>query len=195
MLEEQLPERLHHRRGRFESPCRHSQYRRFRGRRRLNLNGTGQQCQFNAKGSDSTGAITVQVLRGAGGTQAYNHAVSSDGKPVAVPGVGDKANRDTESGAVDALKGDLYCSVSYASSDQIPGVGPLEEAHGGTSNIGENYYDTIAQAMGTLCNRIYGSGNTTPDLSSLIAADASATPSDDGGLPSSVSLPTDGPSS
>jgi hypothetical protein len=160
----------------------------------LNINGTGQQCEFDAKGSDSTGAITVQVLRGSGGTQAYAQAVSGEGKPVAVPGVGDKASRDTEDGAVNALKGDLFCSVSYASSDQIPGVGPLEEAHGATNNIGENYYDTIAQAMGTLCNRIYGRGNTTPDLSSLLSAAATASPSDDGGLPSAT-LPTDGPSS
>ncbi len=70
-------------------------------------------------------------------------------------------------------------------------MGPLEEAHGATNNIGENFYDTIAQAMGTLCNRIYGSGNTTPDLSSLLTADATATPSDDGGLPTDVGLPTD----
>ncbi len=159
----------------------------------LNIGGTGQQCEFDAKGSDSTGAITVQVLRGSGGTQAYNEAVTGEDKPVAVPGVGDKASRDTESGSVSALKGDLFCSVTYSSSDEIPGVGPLEEAHGATNNIGENYYDTIAQAMGTLCNRVYGTGSTTPDLSSLIQADATASPSDDGGLPSAT-LPTDGPS-
>ena len=71
----------------------------------------------------------------------------------------------------------------------MPGVGPLDEAHGATDNIGENYYDTVAEAMGTLCNRLFGSGNTTPDLSSLLAADTTATPSDDGGLPSLVTLP------
>jgi hypothetical protein len=157
----------------------------------LDINGSGQQCEFDAKGTDSTGAITVQVLRGSGGTQAYDQAVTGESKPVTVPGVGDKASRDTEEGSVNALKGDLFCSVSYSSSDLIPGVGPLEEAHGATNNIGENFYDTIAQAMGTLCNRIYGSGDTHPDLSSLLTADATATPSDDGGLPSTISLPTD----
>ena len=157
----------------------------------INADGTGQQCVFNAKNADSSGAITVQVLSGAAGTQAYAEAVSEETKPVPVTGVGDKASRDTEEGGVDALKGDLYCSVTYSSSDGIPGVGPLEEAHGATNNIGENYYDTIAQAMGTLCNRVYGSGNTTPDLSSLLAADKTATTSDDGGLPSMPVLPTD----
>jgi hypothetical protein len=161
----------------------------------INADGTGQQCEFSAQGTDETSGITVQVLGGSQGATAYAQAVAGDSKPVPVPGVGDKATRDTESGGVDALKGDLFCSVSYSSSDAIPGVGPLEEAHGATNNIGENFYDTIAQAMGTLCNRIYGSGNTTPDLSSLKAADATATPSDGGGLPSSVTLPSDGASS
>jgi hypothetical protein len=159
----------------------------------LNLGGSGQQCQFNAKGTDSTGSITVQVLRGSGGPKSYAQEVAGEDKPVAVTGVGEKASRDTESGSVNALEGDEFCSVSYSSSDEIPGVGPLEEAHGATINIGENYYDTIALAMGTLCNRLYGSGSTTADLSTLLAADATATPSDGGGLPTTISLPTDGP--
>ena len=153
--------------------------------------GHGQQCVFDAKGTDSTGSITVQVLSGSEGTAAYAQEVGGESKPVAVSGVGDKASRDTEDGEINALKGDVYCSVSYSSNDEVPGVGPLEEAHGSTNNIGENFYDAIAKALGTLCNRIYGSGSTTPDLSSLLQADATATPSDDGGLPSTVGLPTD----
>jgi hypothetical protein len=161
----------------------------------ITADGRGAQCEFDAKGTDSTGAITVQVLSGSLGTATFAQAVAGESKPVAVPGVGDKASRDTEDGAVNALKGDLFCSVSYSSSDEIPGVGPLEEAHGATNNIGENFYDAIAQAMGTLCNRIYGSGNTTPDLSSLLSADKTASPSDGGGLPTTFTVPTDGPTS
>ena len=156
----------------------------------ITADGQGQQCEFDAKGPDSTGAITVQVIDGPQGIAAYSEATAGEAKPVSVPGVGDKATRDTEDGEVNALKGDLFCSVSYSSSDDVPGVGPLEEAHGATNNIGENYYDTIAEAMGTLCNRIYGSGNMTADLSSLLAADTTATPSDDGGLPSVATLPS-----
>jgi hypothetical protein len=157
----------------------------------ITADGNGKQCEFSAKGTDSTGAITVQVLGGAEAKTAYTQAVAGEAKPVAVSGVGDQASRDTEDGQVNALHGNLFCSVSYSSSDEVPGVGPLEEAHGSTNNIGENYYDIIARAMGTLCNRIYGSGNTTPDLSSLLAADATSTPSDDGGLPSVGTLPSD----
>jgi hypothetical protein len=49
-------------------------------------------------------------------------------------------------------------------------------------------------AVATLCNRLLGSGNTTPDLSALIAkgsAAGTASPSDQDSLPSNFSLPTD----
>lgn len=141
----------------------------------LNVNGTGQQCEFDGKDSDSSGQITVQVLRGAAGTQEYTQALSDEEKQIDVAGIGDKASREPESGSVNALSGNEFCSVTYSSSDDIPGVGPLEEAHGATLNIGENNWDVVAQAMGSLCNRIYGSGKTTADLSSLLSA-ATATP-------------------
>ncbi len=51
------------------------------------------------------------------------------------------------------------------------------EAAGDTNNIADSAYQTVAIALGTLCNRIYGSGNTTPDLSSLLAMDAAASAS------------------
>lgn len=59
----------------------------------------------------------------------------------------------------------------------MPGVSPLEEAAGDTTHIAESAYQEVADALGTLCNRIYGSGNTTPDLSGLLAADAAASAS------------------
>jgi hypothetical protein len=155
-------------------------------------NGSGQECVFTGKATDRTGAVDVLVLTGSEGTQAYAEDVAgeSDG-PVAVAGIGDKATRDKGDGQVSALKGSTYCSVTLSDSDDVPGVGPLEEAAGSTTHIAESAYDTVAKALGTLCNRIYGSGNTTPDLSSLLAADATAVPSDGGGLPTDVSLPTD----
>jgi hypothetical protein len=53
-------------------------------------------------------------------------------------------------------------------------VGQLEEAAGATGTIGNKAYAEIAAALGTVCNRVYGSGNTTPDLSGLTAAAAAA---------------------
>jgi hypothetical protein len=44
------------------------------------------------------------------------------------------------------------------------GIAQLEDAAGHTSNIGDKAYAELAAAIGTLCNRVLGSGNTTPDL-------------------------------
>jgi hypothetical protein len=72
-----------------------------------------------------------------------------------------------------ALKGQTYCSISPGDGD-IPGEGQLEEAAGDTADIGNKAYAEIADAIGTVCNRIFGSGNTTPDLTGLTQAGAAA---------------------
>jgi hypothetical protein len=135
--------------------------------------GEGQQCIFSAP--DGTGAIDVMVLGGADAQQAYAGAIKAESHgPVPVPGVGDKASRDTGDGEIDSMKGDIYCAVSLGSSGDMPGVGKLEQAAGGTTHIAESAYAAMAAALGTLCNRIYGSGNTTPDLSMLTGAGSPA---------------------
>ncbi len=136
----------------------------------------GQQCVFS--GADGAGSVDVLVIAGPQAAPGYASDIAgySDGV-VAVPGIGDQASREKGDGQVVSLKGDVYCSVSLGSGDQVPGLGPLMEAAGGTTHIDESAYQTTAEALGTLCNRIYGSGNTTPDLSSLIAADAAASAS------------------
>jgi hypothetical protein len=137
----------------------------------------GQQCVFS--GSDGNGTIDVVVIAGPLAAQGYSQdlASESDG-PVAVPGIGDKASRDKGDGQVVSIKGDVYCSVTLGSGEDVPGIGALEEAAGGTTHVAESAYQASAEALGTLCNRIYGSGNTTPDLSSLLAADAAASASE-----------------
>ena len=135
--------------------------------------GEGQQCVFSAP--DGTGAIDVLVLGGADAQPAYAGAIKAESHgPVAVPGVGDKASRDTGDGEIDSIKGDLYCAVSLGSSGDVPGIAKLEQAAGGTTHIAESAYAAEAAALGTLCNRIYGGGNTTPDLSMLTGAGAGA---------------------
>jgi hypothetical protein len=134
---------------------------------------SGQQCTWTTSGDDS---LQVFVLKGSGSANAYAQAVTNetDGA-VAVPGVGDKASRDKGSAGIDALKGDIYCNTGMG--DDLPAIGTLELAAGGTTNIGEPLQQDAAIAVGTLCNRIFGSGNTTPDLSAIFAAAASASAS------------------
>ena len=136
------------------------------------IDGEGQQCVF---GTASDGAVDVLVLRGDEATSGYAQEVQGMTTPVNVAGIGDKAARDTGDDQPDAIKGDVFCSVSLGTDQGVPGVAALEQAAGGTSNIGEQADAIVAAALGTLCNRIYGSGNTTPDLSGLGSAAASPT--------------------
>jgi hypothetical protein len=137
-------------------------------------NATGQDCRFS--GASGEISIDISVFKGSGAADAYNGEVAneSDGQ-VDVPGVGDKASRDKGSAELNALKGDVYCSTGVG--NELPAIGILESAANGTTNIGEDYYQEAAIAIGTLCNRIFGSGNTTPDLSKLLAAAAAASAS------------------
>ena len=136
------------------------------------IDGEGQQCVF---GTASSYDVDVLVLRGDEATSGYAQETQGMTTPVSVPGIGDKAARDTGDDQPDAIKGDVFCAVSLGTDEGVPGVAALEEAAGGTSNIGEAANGIIAAALGTLCNRIYGSGNTTPDLSGLGSAAASPT--------------------
>jgi hypothetical protein len=117
----------------------------------------GQQCVYS--GPDGNGAIDVLVIKG---KQYYKQDVRDSHLTVAVPGIGDKAARAKGDFQIDALKGDEFCSVSVGSSDTIPGVAALEDAANGTSDIPENANATIAKALGTVCNRLFKKGNTTP---------------------------------
>jgi hypothetical protein len=160
----------------------------------------GQQCVFAAGPGDSE-ALTVTVVGGPFAAKAYATDFQSLGpRPTRVQGVGSKAIRapvDSKGAAgtpmLSSIKGSTYCEV-VPQSDDIPGVGELEEAAGATADIGNTAYGEIAAAIGTICNRVYGSGNTTPDLSGLTASAASAaTPtSTNGTLPTDPTLPTDG---
>jgi hypothetical protein len=140
----------------------------------------GQECVFAAGSSDSE-ALTVTVISGPVAARAYAADVQSlSPGAVSVPGIGSKAVRarvDAKGAAstttLSALKGQTYCSVSPQDGD-VPGEGQLEEAAGDTSDIGNKAYAEIAAAIGTACNRIFGSGNTTPNLTALTQAGQAA---------------------
>ena len=158
----------------------------------------GQMCNWATSGTSD--GMSIIVLSGQDGTNTYDGDVQSlSTSAVAVPGVGDKAVRDGSHGSdsVSAIKGSTYCRVTPGDGE-VPGVAALEQAAGDTSNIGDANDALEAAAVATLCNRIFGSGNTTPDLTALVAAGsaaATASPSDQDTLPSNFAIPTDGASS
>jgi hypothetical protein len=139
----------------------------------------GQECVV-AAGPDDSEALVITVIGGPIAARAYSADIQGLDGAVAVRGVGFKAVRapvDSNGAAatttLSALKGQTYCSVA-PQDGAIPGEGQLEEASGSTAGIGNKAYAEIAAAIGTVCNRIFGSGNTTPDLTGLIRAGAAA---------------------
>ena len=127
---------------------------------------TGHQCVFSGSGGNGQ-AIGVIVLKGGEAESAFNSEVAVLAGKVAVKGVGDKAYRAKSDFQPVAISGNDYCSVSVGSSDTIPGVGSIEEANGGRSTLPESDNSVIAAALGTICNRVYGKGNTTVSLAAL----------------------------
>ena len=133
---------------------------------------TGQQCVYS--GSDGGDDIDVLVIGGSEAKPGFQEDVKGMSPKVAVKGVGDKAYREKGDFQIDSIKGSEFCSVSVGSDDSVPGVAALET--NGTSDIPESANAIIASALGTICNRLYGKGNTKPSLQGLSAL----TPADSG---------------
>lgn len=152
----------------------------------------GQRCVWGT--SSTSDAMAITVLSGNDAKNMFSSDVQSI-TAVSLPGVGDKAARDGShsSDLVTSMKGDLYCGVTPGDG-AVPGIAQLEDAAGNSSKIGDKAYAEQSAAVGTLCNRIYGSGNTTPDLADLKASGATAATAPTTGptLPTNFTLPTDG---
>jgi hypothetical protein len=154
--------------------------------------GNGQLCQWGTTGTSS--AVSIKVLSGDDAKNEYRSDLASISQAVAVTGVGDTAWRDKSDSSTNviSIKGDVFCSVDADQS--VPGIAELEDAAGNTSDIGDANWAIAENATATLCNRIYGSGTTTFDISALkspaaLAAASAAAPGD--ALPSTFSLPAD----
>jgi hypothetical protein len=128
---------------------------------------TGQQCVYSGTGSGDGDDIDVLVFNGSQAKPEFQQEVKGWGPKVAVKEVGDKAYRKKGDYQIDSIKGSELCSVSVGSDESDPGVSALEV--NGTSDIPESANAIIASALGTICNRLYGKGNTKPSLQGLSA--------------------------
>jgi hypothetical protein len=124
---------------------------------------TGQQCVYS--GASGGAAIDVLVLKGAPAKQGFQEDLRSLDHKVAVPGVGARAYRAKGDYQIDSLSGTESCSVSVGEEDTVPGVAALEA--NGSADIAESANAIVARALGTICNRIYKKGSTTPSLAGL----------------------------
>lgn len=126
-------------------------------------NNDGQQCEFS--NPDSGQAIDVIVAPESDPAMSYEVQKQQADNPVPVSGVGDQAFRDGDDDEPTAEHGGVVCGVTIGADDQIPGTDKL--VTGGNLNITDAQKAIVATALGTVCNRIFGSGDTTPDLSAL----------------------------
>ncbi len=164
----------------------------------------GQTCTF--ADTETSNGLTVVVIAGPAAAHAYKNELhdiapgtafgSVDSRKLArVPLVSGKAvrQRADSRGAVTtaevaSIKGSTYCAV-IPSDDELPGVARLQKAAGDTADIGDKAYADVAAAIGTVCNRIYGSGGTDP--APALAALKEIKPKHSGGT---ITVPTFPPS-
>lgn len=128
---------------------------------------SGQQCIFAGAEAKAIDVLVDKASVYAGSTSSFPHQVSDLKSKVAVPGVGAQAYRERGDFQIIALQGDEECSVSVGTGDTIPGVGALQRANNGHSELPEATNALIARALGTICNRLYKKGNTKPSLAGL----------------------------
>jgi hypothetical protein len=149
----------------------------------------GQTCVF--ADTETSSALTVVVIGGSAATRAYESDLHSLGPTLArVPVVsGGKAERERAdshgsvgSAEVTSIKSGTYCAV-IPQGDETPGVARLEQAAGATSAIGDKAYAYLAAAIGTVCNRIYGSGSTNAAPALAALKKIKPKPAGNGGLP------------
>lgn len=130
----------------------------------VGTDGDGQQCVFHDANSEQ--AIDIIVVPADDPYVGYDASKSSATNPVALSGIGDEAFRATGDIEPYAKHGNVMCTVSSASVVEFPGVSGLV-INGMTPTFTEQQNTIIADALGTVCNRLFGVGNTTPDFSGL----------------------------
>jgi hypothetical protein len=117
-------------------------------------------------------ALQVAAMADMGAAMFNAKPPTDDGRPaVGLTGIGDQAIRESNDVWVYARKGDIYCMVhgdhSYANGEGVELMRALTVSESRGGKILAATAQTLAQASGTLCNRAFGSGNTTPSFANL----------------------------
>jgi hypothetical protein len=125
-----------------------------------------QNCTFAT--TDGIQAIQIMTVVGSTVSSFTEKSPTDDGKPgVALTGIGDRAIRESNDIWVYAFRNGSFCMIHGDHSGENA-QGSVEEIRG--LKISDSLGHTIpaaiaqrvAQNLGTLCNKVWGSGNTTP---------------------------------
>jgi hypothetical protein len=136
-----------------------------------NGEGTSWNCVFEVASRDGW-ALQITVMADMASAMFSGKPPTDDGKPgVGLTGIGDQAIRESNDVWVYARKGPMFCMVhgdhSYATGEGIELMRGLTVSQSQAGKFPPATAQTLAQALGTLCNRAFGSGNTTPSFANL----------------------------
>lgn len=130
-------------------------------------------CSFSANGLVAT-TLSIKVV-GGDDAQVMEQLQTTDTQEVAFSGVGTSAQHPHGSTEFTAQEGTsanpTYCAVSTTGWKELAGKKDLADV----TDIPDATATTIAQQYGTLCNKLFGSGNASPTMT-VVAPPSSAAP-------------------
>jgi hypothetical protein len=121
------------------------------------------ECFFDTPDGESE--FQVYTATGDLADAFYNENLKQDGVPsVPVSGVGDKAVREPHDIWIYARKGHVFCMIhgDLHTRSQVRGLQKFAD-----KPIPDDLATRYAQQLGTLCNRLFDSGPTTPSFTGL----------------------------
>jgi hypothetical protein len=136
----------------------------------------GDTCEFQANdapGGVST-ALDINVRTGQDATEWWSTAGGATSGATMFSGVGDQAEHFPGSTDFVSISGQVACGLTTTGYEHLAGKASYQPG-----SMPNDAATQIAQAYGTLCNKIYGRGSTTPTITASPAVDlssASATP-------------------
>ncbi len=151
---------------------------------------TTKGCEFSAAGIAGT-TLGIKVVSG-DDAQTMALLQKSDTEEVQFSGVGSGAEHPHGSTEFTAQEGTTaapeYCGISTTGWKELAGKKDVADA----TQIPDATATTIAQQYGTLCNKLFGSGDATPTMTVAPPAASAVAAASAGSLPSGPILATGG---
>jgi hypothetical protein len=151
---------------------------------------TTKGCTWSA--ADGSAETSIALLVRTGGDASFEWTEATSGNPVKFSGVGDQAEHISGISDFVSIKSGVVCSITTLGRTHLAPLAGL--TYNSQQLLSDTDATTAAQQFGTLCNKVYGSGNTTPTATAS-AADSgigSGGPSDSSSATSAVSVPAAG---
>ena len=146
----------------------------------------GHTCEWQA--NDSPGGVStsldINVRTGQDAIDGWSTAVGPTSTATMFSGVGDQAEHYPGAPDFVSIKGQILCGITSVGYLHLAGKMNYQPG-----SMPDDAATQIAQQYGTLCNKIFGSGNTTPTMIASPAADQSSAPATPA---ASVTIPATG---